>query len=157
MAGFHLTPAALAIPGFPYADPIAGLAGGLLIGAAAAMALLLLGRIAGVSGIAARVLGIADSGMPRAMAFAFIFGLPIGAFAINRLTGAGEGVFPGWPFLIVAGVAVGYGTRLGSGCTSGHGVCGMSRLSGRSLIATVVFVVTGIVTVTAMCLLGLSA
>lgn len=157
MAQFHLTPAAFAIPGFPGADPVAGLAGGLLIGVAAAMALLLLGRIAGVSGIAARFLGLADSGMPRAMAFAFILGLPLGAFVINRLTGAGEGTFPDWPFLIIAGVAVGYGTRLGSGCTSGHGVCGMSRLSGRSLIATAVFVITGVVTVTAMRLLGLSA
>ncbi len=155
MVGFHLTPSAWAIPGFPDADPIAGLAGGIMIGLAAAMALLLLGRIAGVSGIAARFLGIADSGMPRTMATAFIFGLPLGAFIIHRLSGAGEGDFPAWPFLIVAGVAVGYGTRLGSGCTSGHGVCGMSRLSGRSLIATFVFLGTGILTVTAMRLLGL--
>lgn len=156
MTPIHLTPAGLALPGFPDADPVAGLAGGILIGLAAAFTLLGLGRIAGVSGIAARALGLSGVGMPRGMAVAFLAGLPIGAGTLHLLTGAGEGTFPGWPFLLVAGLIVGFGTRMGSGCTSGHGVCGMSRLSGRSTVATFVFVGMGIATVAVMRLMGVA-
>jgi uncharacterized protein len=157
MSSFHLTPAGLAIPGFAGADPLAGLAGGALIGLAAALTLLGLGRIAGVSGISARALGLTTSGMPRAMAIAFLLGLPLGAVLISYCSGAGQGQFPSWPFLLLAGLIVGFGTRMGSGCTSGHGVCGMSRLSGRSIAATLVFVATGIATVTIMRLAGVTA
>jgi uncharacterized membrane protein YedE/YeeE len=106
--------------------PIEGLIGGALIGTAAAIMLLGLGRIAGVSGMAARATGIADTGVPRGIAIAFVIGL-----------------------------LVGFGTRLGSGCTSGHGVCGMSRLSRRSIIATAMFMASGFVTVGLMRLGGL--
>jgi uncharacterized membrane protein YedE/YeeE len=136
------------IPAFPNAMPVEGFIGGLLIGLAAAVMLLGLGRIAGVSGLAARATGIADTGAPRNVAIAFIVGLPLGAFLIARTIGAVQVSFPAsiWP-LIIGGLLVGYGTRLGSGCTSGHGVCGLSRLSPRSMVATGMFMASGFVTV----------
>ena len=136
------------IPGFPDAMPIEGLTGGLLIGLAAAIMLLGLGRIAGVSGLAARATGIADTGAPRSIAAAFVLGLPLGAFLITQTMGAVQPRFPHsiWP-LVIGGLLVGYGTRLGSGCTSGHGVCGLSRLSPRSMLATALFMTSGFVTV----------
>lgn len=128
--------------------PVEGFIGGLLIGLAAAIMLLGLGRIAGVSGLAARATGIADTGAPRGIALAFVIGLPLGAFLIATLAGGVTTKFPIsiWP-LIIGGLLVGFGTRLGSGCTSGHGVCGMSRLSPRSLVATALFMASGFVTV----------
>ena len=136
------------IPAFPNAMPVEGFMGGLLIGLAAAIMLLGLGRIAGVSGLAARATGIADTGAPRNVAIAFILGLPLGALLISQTVGAVNVNFPAsiWP-LIIGGVLVGYGTRLGSGCTSGHGVCGLSRLSPRSMLATGMFMASGFVTV----------
>ena len=122
--------------------------GGLLIGLAAAIMLLGLGRIAGVSGLAARATGIADTGAPRNVAIAFVLGLPLGALLISQTLGAVHVSFPVsvWP-LVIGGLLVGYGTRLGSGCTSGHGVCGLSRLSPRSMLATGMFMASGFVTV----------
>lgn len=122
--------------------------GGLLIGLAAAIMLLGLGRIAGVSGMAARATGIADTGAPRNVAITFVVGLPLGALLIAQTVGAVNVNFPAsiWP-LIIGGLLVGYGTRLGSGCTSGHGVCGLSRLSPRSMVATGMFMASGFVTV----------
>ncbi len=136
------------IPAFPNAMPVEGFVGGLLIGLAAAIMLLGLGRIAGVSGLAARATGIADTGAPRNVAIAFVLGLPLGAFLIARVIGDVHVSFPTsiWP-LIVGGLLVGYGTRLGSGCTSGHGVCGLSRLSPRSMVATGMFMASGFATV----------
>lgn len=144
------------LPGFPDAAPLAGLGGGVLIGLAAALMLLGAGRIAGVSGIAARAFGLAESSMPRAGAWAFLIGLPLGALIVASLTGAAAPIFAGRVTLAIAGVIVGIGTRLGSGCTSGHGVCGMSRLSQRSLVATAIFMVTGFATVAAMNALGIA-
>ena len=136
------------IAAFPNAIPVEGFMGGLLIGLAAAIMLLGLGRIAGVSGMAARATGIADSGAPRNVAIAFVVGLPLGALLIAQTVGAVNVNFPAsiWP-LIIGGLLVGYGTRLGSGCTSGHGVCGLSRLSPRSMLATGMFMASGFVTV----------
>ena len=136
------------IPAFPNAMPVEGYMGGLLIGFAAAIMLLGLGRIAGVSGMAARATGIADSGAPRNVAIAFVVGLPLGALLIAQTVGAVNVSFPAsiWP-LIIGGLLVGYGTRLGSGCTSGHGVCGLSRLAPRSILATAMFMASGFVTV----------
>jgi uncharacterized membrane protein YedE/YeeE len=136
------------IPAFPNAMPVEGFMGGLLIGLAAAIMLLGLGRIAGVSGLAARASGIADTGAPRNVAIAFVLGLPLGALLIAQTVGAVDVSFPAsiWP-LIIGGLLVGYGTRLGSGCTSGHGVCGLSRLSPRSMVATGMFMASGFVTV----------
>ena len=135
------------LPGFPHAEPLAGLAGGILIGLAAAVMLLGSGRIAGVSGIFARATGVASSSLPRVAAWAFVLGLPVGALVVMALNGPLTPSFMSLPWIAVAGLVVGVGTRLGSGCTSGHGVCGVSRLSPRSLVATLTFMATGIATV----------
>lgn len=139
---------------FPDATPIAGLAGGGLIGLAAAIMLLGAGRIAGVSGIAARATGLSASAMPMASAWMFLLGLPIGALIVIVAMGRSEAVFASPLVLAIAGLVVGVGTRLGSGCTSGHGVCGVSRLSPRSVVATVTFMAFGIATVAIMNGLG---
>lgn len=146
---------AISLPGFPDSTPVAGLAGGVLIGLAAALMLLGSGRIAGVSGIAARAFGIGAGSMPRLGAWAFLIGLPLGALIVMGMTDAAEPSFAGPVVLIIAGLIVGIGTRLGGGCTSGHGVCGMSRLSQRSLVATATFIATGIATVAIMNGLGI--
>ncbi len=136
------------LPGFPDAMPLQGLAGGLMIGLSAAIMLLALGRIAGVSGLAARATGISAGGAPRSIAIAFILGLPLGALLVSSMLGGVQTTFPTspWP-LLIGGLLVGFGTRLGSGCTSGHGVCGMSRLSPRSIFATAMFMASGFATV----------
>lgn len=143
------------IPGFPDAQPVAGLIGGLMIGVAAAIMLLGLGRIAGVSGLAARAVGFTHGGAPRSVAIAFILGLPLGALVVALLSGGVPASYPAPALLIIAGLIVGYGTRLGSGCTSGHGVCGVSRLSRRSLTATALFMGSGFATVAILRLAGL--
>lgn len=143
------------LPGFPDAAPVSGLIGGVLIGLAAAIMLLGAGRIAGVSGIAARAFGLTDSSLPRAGAWAFVIGLPLGALVVTSQTAAPAPAFAGTVPLIIAGLIVGVGTRLGNGCTSGHGVCGMSRLSQRSLVATATFMITGFATVAVMNALGI--
>lgn len=134
-----------------------GLIGGLMIGMAAAFMLLGAGRIAGVSGLAARAVGISNEGTPRSKAAAFVIGLPLGAWLISAAIGPIGTRFPSSLIpLLVGGFIVGIGTRLGSGCTSGHGVCGVARLSRRSLVATATFMAAGIVTVTAMNWTGLT-
>ncbi|ASY46235.1 MAG: YeeE/YedE family protein [Sphingobium sp.] len=143
------------IAGFPDAQPIAGLIGGLMIGLAAAIMLLGLGRIAGVSGLAARAIGLSASGPPRGVAIAFTVGLPVGAVLVALLSDGIPATFPAPGLLIVAGLIVGFGTRLGSGCTSGHGVCGLSRLSRRSIVATALFMGSGFATVALMRLTGM--
>ncbi len=131
-----------------YAMPLQGLVGGLLIGVAAAIMLLGNGRIAGVSGLAARAVGLSPGGPPRSLAWAFVIGLPLGALTVQALAGPVVSRFPmSGTVIILAGLIVGFGTRLGSGCTSGHGVCGMSRLSRRSIIATLTFIASGVITV----------
>ena len=129
-------------------SPTIALAGGLLIGLAAALLLILSGRIAGVSGMAASALGIADKGPPWSQAAAFVAGLPLGAWLIASYLRAPEIEVAGSvPLLIAAGLLVGFGTRLGNGCTSGHGVCGLARLSPRSIAATIAFMAAGFLTV----------
>lgn len=126
--------------------PWSSLAGGILIGAAAAMLALLNGRIAGVAGIIGGVLRPAGGDM--AWRLAVIIGLLV-APAVHRLLTepAPPTIEAGYPVLLLAGVLVGAGTRYGSGCTIGHGVCGLSRLSPRSLTASVAFMAAGFVTV----------
>ncbi|MDT7951423.1 MAG: YeeE/YedE family protein [Acetobacteraceae bacterium] len=142
------------MPGFPQAMPLHGLIGGLMIGLAAALMLLANGRVAGCSGLFARATGIGSGDMPRSLALAFAIGLPIGAAIVGVTIGV-EARFPAsFALLAVAGVIVGFGTRLGSGCTSGHGVVGLSRLSPRSIAATATFMALGIVTATALRLWG---
>ena len=127
-----------------------------MIGGGAALMLLSLGRVAGVSGLSARAAGLAETGAPLGVALSFSIGLPLGAWLMARLMGGVALHFPPRAAaLVVAGLLVGFGTRLGSGCTSGHGVCGMSRFSTRSVLATVVFMAAGIATVALMNLAGL--
>lgn len=139
------------------AMPLAGLTGGLMIGLAGAIMLLGLGRIAGVSGLAARATGIARGGTPWPLASAFIVGLPLGAWLVTFVAGTVTTRFPtSITVLVVGGLIVGFGTRMGSGCTSGHGVCGLSRLSPRSIMATASFMAAGFATVAAMRVMGLT-
>ncbi|MFO1069555.1 MAG: YeeE/YedE family protein [Geminicoccaceae bacterium] len=127
---------------------LAGLAGGALIGASAVVLMLLLGRIAGISGILGGLLP-PEPAADRGWRLAFLAGLVGGPVLLAALTGSAAIGAPvvATPVLVVAGLLVGAGTTLGSGCTSGHGVCGLSRLSPRSLAATATFMATAIVTV----------
>jgi uncharacterized membrane protein YedE/YeeE len=129
--------------------PFAATVGGLLIGAAAAFLLLAIGRVAGISGILGGALARASAG--RGWKILFLAGLPLGALAVGAARGGLEiQVSASTGSLVAAGLLVGFGTRLGSGCTSGHGVCGVGRGSPRSLLATVVFIATGAATVFAV-------
>jgi uncharacterized membrane protein YedE/YeeE len=121
-------------------------AGGALIGLAAALLLWLNGRIAGVSGVAGG-LWFSAAG-ERAWRTLFLIGLIVGAGVWLAWTGLAPTPRPGFPaaLLVLAGLLVGYGTSLGGGCTSGHGVCGLARFSLRSLVATTVFLGVAIVT-----------
>jgi uncharacterized membrane protein YedE/YeeE len=127
--------------------PFAALAGGGMIGAAAVLLMFTHGRIAGISGIAARLLPPYGSG-DMAGRIAFVVGL-VAAPLFAAASGAAPAlhVSAGPLLLAAAGVLVGFGTVWGNGCTSGHGVCGLSRLSLRSLVATSVFMATAIATV----------
>jgi uncharacterized membrane protein YedE/YeeE len=131
-------------------------AGGALIGLAAALYWLADGRIAGVSGIVSGALRRFDPDQRRNLAF--LAGLVLGPIAFRL----GFGRWPAvhieatlW-LLALAGLLVGYGSRLGSGCTSGHGVCGLARLSPRSIAAVATFLTTGAITVAAMNYWGIS-
>ena len=127
--------------------PLPALAGGLLIGAASGLFALVLGRIAGISGIVGGLLGPARKG-DRAWRLAFILGLIIAPLAYRLVsTLPPMEIVASTPLLVIAGLMVGLGTRYGAGCTSGHGVCGLSRLSLRSLVATLCFMASGFATV----------
>lgn len=128
--------------------PVASFLGGALIGAAAVMLMAATGRIAGISGIAARLLPpYADREL--AGRIAFILGLVAAPLLVLLLTGAAPvpTIEATPPVLALAGLLVGFGAVWGNGCTSGHGVCGLSRLSLRSLVATGVFMATAVATV----------
>ncbi|WP_291844789.1 YeeE/YedE family protein [Maricaulis sp.] len=133
--------------------PVSALAGGALIGLSAVLLMALNGRIAGISGL----LGTALFGAPgdRAWRLFFLGGMVLAPLVMLLVPGEARpslavDITSSWPLLIIGGLLVGFGTRLGSGCTSGHGVCGLSRLSARSLIAVLVFMAVGMVTVTVM-------
>ena len=125
-------------------DPASAALGGALIGLAAVLLLLLIGRVAGISGMFAELIAARDPGWRAA----FLLGLIVAPLtAILAGQPAIQPVMPGFAVVIAAGLLVGYGTRLGGGCTSGHGICGVARLSPRSITATLIFVATAIVTV----------
>lgn len=126
--------------------PWASLTGGILIGLSAALFALFNGRIAGISGIIGGLLTPRPS--DRLWRVAFLAGM-VGAPALWMLFHSLPTltIDAGYPMLVLAGLLVGVGTRYGSGCTSGHGVCGLSRLSPRSLVATLSFMAAGFVTV----------
>lgn len=127
--------------------PAGALIGGLAIGAASAALLWLNGRVAGISGILNGVLRPQPG--DTAWRALFLLGLVAGAWLYVSLNPAAYTPRAGFPpaLLILSGFLVGFGTRMSGGCTSGHGVCGVGRLSPRSLIATAVFVLTGMITV----------
>jgi uncharacterized protein len=122
------------------------LAGGVLIGSAAALLFIANGQIAGVSGIAGRLVG----GRWAAADVAFITGLVLGPLLYGAFAGHAPRVtiVGAWPTVVIAGLLVGLGTRMGSGCTSGHGVLGLARLSRRSFAATATFLAAGIAVAT---------
>jgi len=127
--------------------PVSAAIGGALIGLSAVLLMLLVGRIAGISGILAGSLGSDRSDLDWRLAF--IAGLILAplAFGLAGFTVAIPAMPGSWLVTIIAGLLVGFGTRLGSGCTSGHGVCGIARLSPRSLVATAIFMGVAIVVV----------
>jgi uncharacterized protein len=126
--------------------PWPALAGGLLIGLAAALLVLLGGRVAGISGIVGGLLRPVAG--ERAWRLAFLAGLLAAPWLWRLLAGPLQPrIAAGWGVLLLAGLLVGLGTRYGAGCTSGHGVCGLSRLSPRSAVATAVFMAAGMATV----------
>ena len=126
--------------------PVSALIGGAVIGAAAAAFIVLNGRIAGVSGILGGLLRPARGDI--AWRAAFVAGLVVAPLAYGAFAVLPEArIDAGTAVLVAAGLLVGIGTRYGSGCTSGHGVCGISRLSPRSIVATLVFMAAGFATV----------
>jgi len=126
--------------------PWSSLAGGIMIGVAAAMLILVNGRIAGIAGIIGGLLRPASGDM--AWRLAFIIGLLVAPAAYLIVAEpTPPTIAASYPMMIAAGLLVGAGTRYGSGCTSGHGVCGLSRLSPRSLVATLMFMAAGFATV----------
>ena len=128
--------------------PISSSIGGALIGLAAAILLLGNGRVAGISGIAGQAVWPSAAGEARRWRWAFLLGLPFGASIVAALRGGlALEIEAGPAVLIAAGLLVGFGTRLGNGCTSGHGVCGISRGSPRSIAATLTFMALGVLTV----------
>jgi hypothetical protein len=127
--------------------PVSAAIGGALIGLAAVLLMLLTGRIAGISGIFGGLLDLRSE--DKAWRIAFIAGLilaPVLAGA-NGYATAPPKLPASWAVIVVAGLLVGFGTRLGGGCTSGHGICGIARLSTRSVAATIIFMVTAVATV----------
>ena len=133
--------------------PWASLAGGLLIGLSAALLIALLGRVAGISGITGALLQMPTWSAVKQWGWrlAFIAGMVAAPLVWQWFAPLPAMEMPSNPVvIIVAGLLVGFGTRMGSGCTSGHGVCGLSRLSMRSLAATLTFIATGAITVFVM-------
>ena len=127
--------------------PVAAIAGGALIGGAAGLLLWLDGRIAGISGIFGGAFGAREG--DRAWRIAFLAGLILGPLLHGAVVAEPLPfvVSPSPWLLVAAGLLVGFGTRLGNGCTSGHGVCGLARFSKRSLAATISFFATAVITV----------
>jgi uncharacterized protein len=127
--------------------PVSAAIGGVLIGLSAVLLMLSTGRIAGISGIFSGLLNM--RGEDKGWRVAFIAGLILAPVIAGLI---GHAMAPpklpaNWAVIIAAGLLVGFGTRLGAGCTSGHGICGIGRLSPRSIVATIVFMVVAIITV----------
>ena len=126
--------------------PVSALAGGALIGLAAALLILGIGRVMGAAGVVGGALEVRAADAP--WRWALIGGLVLSPLVARALWSVAAPVFAAhWLTLIVSGLLVGFGARLGSGCTSGHGVCGLARLSPRSFVATGIFMATAFVTV----------
>ena len=126
--------------------PISALTGGLLIGLSVALFFILNGRMIGISGIASNLLVSKNNRIDN---FLFLIGLILGPLIYNLISGKeiNISISSSLILLIIGGTLVGFGTRLSSGCTSGHGISGISRFSLRSIIATITFMIVGIITV----------
>jgi uncharacterized membrane protein YedE/YeeE len=125
--------------------PVSAAIGGALIGLAAVMLMVATGRIAGISGIFGGLLNMSDRGWRLAFIAGLVAAPLTGTLAGYALT---EPQMPAsWAVVVIAGLLVGFGTRLGGGCTSGHGVCGVARLSPRSITATAIFIAVAVVMV----------
>ncbi|GJL96601.1 MAG: membrane protein [Hyphobacterium sp.] len=134
--------------------PFSALAGGSLIGLSAVLLMAMTGRVAGISGILSNVvLGAPGERLWRLL---FVLGLILGPIMVRILSSEPLPfeITSSFPLLLGGGLLVGVGTRLGSGCTSGHGVCGLSRFSVRSLVSVVTFIGVGMITVTVLRLLA---
>jgi len=129
---------------------ISSLLGGALIGLASVLLMMLTGRIAGISGILGGCITLATG--DKAWRYAFIAGLVLAPVAGDFLGHPlpTPQMPASWVVIVIAGLLVGFGARLGGGCTSGHGVCGVARLSARSIVATAIFMATAIVVVALM-------
>ena len=129
--------------------PVSALIGGGLIGLASGMYLLLNGRIAGISGIIGALFDRNGTDSAMFERLAFVIGLIAGPLVLMMTTSISVSsvVTSPMPVIVIGGLLVGFGTTLGSGCTSGHGICGLSRLSIRSLVATLSFMAAGFITV----------
>ena len=129
--------------------PVSGLIGGILIGSAAVILMLTIGRIAGICGIVVNTMAPSDAA-GRSWRVAFIAGLPIGALlvtAVGLKDWSGVSIATSLPVMVIAGFIVGFGSIIGSGCTSGHAVCGLARFSPRSIVATATFMIAAAATV----------
>ena len=137
---------------FDHFTPWMSLSGGILICLAALILMAMNGRIMGISGILGGVVNSATSSQDRPWRLAFIIGTIIGPFIVMMITGTSLAIRPvaGGVLLMTAGLLVGLGTSIGSGCTSGHGICGLARLSTRSLAAVMLFMTSAIITVAIM-------
>jgi len=124
------------------------LIGGMLLGLSAVALLLLDGRIAGISGIVGRLLGGGQVALNAAFVIGLLCGPPLHALVFGHFPNVT--IAAPWPLILVAGLAVGIGTRMGSGCTSGHGILGLARFSKRSFAATASFLVAGMAVATLM-------
>ena len=126
--------------------PISSYCGGVLIGIAATLLLLFNGRLMGVSGIIAQTLSPSTRSRQNLL---FLFGIVAGAIIYRLVTGDAVdiSVERSFPLIIISGFLSGFGARTGSGCTSGHGVCGIARLSSRSIVATITFMLFSLITV----------
>ena len=129
--------------------PFMSLFGGALIGLSAVILMAAHGRIAGISGLISRIMPPSTSRIELPQNFIFLVGLLIAAPLWYFLSGhfPAQLVSSNYPLMAFAGLLVGFGAVIGNGCTSGHGVCGISRLSGRSIVATLTFMGTGFLTV----------
>ncbi|HEY6981543.1 YeeE/YedE family protein [Reyranella sp.] len=128
-------------------DPLSALLGGVLIGIASVLLMVLTGRIAGISGIAGGLLSVGGGDKAWRIAFfAGLIGVPLIFAAMGRPSRVPD-MPASWFVIVAAGLLVGFGTRLGGGCTSGHSVCGIARLSLRSLVATAIFMAAAVITV----------
>ncbi|MGF1776772.1 YeeE/YedE family protein [Vibrio nomapromontoriensis] len=129
--------------------PWASMLGGMLLGLSAALLLLFNGKIAGISGIVARIYQVKSG--DTSWRILFVLGMVVGGVLSAKLLNVAPAeMVVSTPLVLVAGLLVGLGTRLGNGCTSGHGICGMGRLSKRSIVATMTFMVVAMATTSVM-------